>query len=120
MSTANDDFSRGLWLGTAGVGAGGTATVIFPSLANIAWVLAEIDAIYYAINSTNPGAVVAVTVSNSTIQGILTLPAGANVKDEWTWTGKIQAPLNTAITIAYTSPTVTGAGQLLNVFAYPV
>src|SRR5215469_9219247 len=128
MSTANEDFPRGLWQTSGSVSNGPTASIIFPAMAGIQWVLDEIEAVLlctasatnlsYVVNVTPP------TVGVNVIVGLLVVSTGAApysvwAKDTWTWQGQAIYPTNTAVTISFSSGTSATIAELLNVQAYP-
>lgn len=118
--TANADFPRGLWLTTQQVTGGSIASVTFPALPGLSWVLSEIHAIASTSVATSYSSLV--TVTSGYIVGVIVLnsPAAGGAQAAWDWVGKITYPTNTAVAVEINTATNANMSAFLSAAAYPI
>lgn len=111
---ASDEFPRGLTLSSGVVS--GTASVTFPAVAGIAWVLDEIDAVVY--NQLASSLVSSVGVLGGITLGIVIAGDGSSsfTSDTFSWSGAIAFPLGTAVQVGFSGPST----ELITAHAYPI
>ena len=109
---ANDELPRGLILAT---GPSSLASVTFPAVTGIAWVLTAINAL---IGESGAPGTTAVSISvNGTWYGAIWLNA-ANQGD-FQWSGQVAFAAGAAVVVQFNAA-IAGWTELLVVSAYPI
>jgi len=117
---ANDELPRGLTLQDSNTAGTSGATVTFPAVSGVSWVLTNIQA--EAVSGTNGNYDLLVTTSLGTSgpEGSLAFTVSNSEIDtpDYSWEGQVAAPLDTALTVSITS--VGNCAGFLTVTANPI
>lgn len=114
---ANDEFPRGPTLSNQS--SGGQASVTFPAVPGLSWVLTDIDAIAASGSTGNYAFSVVTSIAPSAPIGFVSFGVGSAVQssDEWTWSGQLCAPIGELLIVEFSAASAVVV-QTLNVSAY--
>lgn len=118
---AADELPRGVTLGS-NPGVNGQASVTFPAIPGLAWVLTAVNWYAWALGETlNQQAVVEVLSGSNTLvlDSAILIPDTNLQKDSGSWQGQYPGPASNALEVAFSSG-LSGGSEILTATAYPI